>query len=124
MDDEPPVILYDASCDLCRASVAFVAARDPTAGLRFAPLGSDAASALLGPLRRDGREGTDSVCLIEGGRLFERSTAALRIARRLRWPWRLAWALVVVPRPLRDLVYRLVARNRHRLAGRRLTGSR
>jgi len=59
-----------------------------------------------------------SLILIEDGRVYLRSTASLRIARRLTWPWRLAGALLVVPAPLRDVVYRGVAALRHRLARR------
>ncbi len=52
------------------------------------------------------------------GQIYLRSTASLRIARRLRWPWSLLSGLLIIPRPLRDLVYRLVAAIRHQLAGR------
>jgi predicted DCC family thiol-disulfide oxidoreductase YuxK len=56
--------------------------------------------------------------LIEDGQLFSRSTASLRIAGRLPFPWRLAAVFLVVPRPIRDGVYRVVAALRHRIAGR------
>ncbi len=49
--------------------------------------------------------------------MFLRSTATLRIARRLTWPWRLAGALLSIPRPLRDAAYGVVAAVRHRIAG-------
>jgi predicted DCC family thiol-disulfide oxidoreductase YuxK len=55
----------------------------------------------------------DSVALIEGGRVYTRSTAALHIARRLCFPWPLFYALIVVPRPLRDAIYNLIARHRY-----------
>jgi predicted DCC family thiol-disulfide oxidoreductase YuxK len=55
--------------------------------------------------------------LVEGDRVYLRSTASLRIARRLTWPWSMLAVLLVVPRPLRDLVYRGVAVVRHHLAG-------
>ena len=61
----------------------------------------------------------DSIVLIDEGRLFTRSTAALRIARRLRFPWPLLYGLIVVPRPLRDFLYDWVARNRYRWFGKR-----
>ncbi len=60
----------------------------------------------------------ESMVLIEGERVFLRTTAALRIARRLRGAWPLAYAFVVVPAFLRDALYRLVAKNRYRLFGR------
>jgi predicted DCC family thiol-disulfide oxidoreductase YuxK len=59
------------------------------------------------------------VVLIDGGSYVIRSEAVLRIARDLGRPWSLLWPLVHVPRPLRDLVYRLIARSRYRIFGRR-----
>jgi predicted DCC family thiol-disulfide oxidoreductase YuxK len=63
------------------------------------------------------REAAKSIILIEGDRIYLRSDAVLRIAARMRAPWRFASVLLWVPRPLRDLVYRFVAAIRIRLAG-------
>jgi predicted DCC family thiol-disulfide oxidoreductase YuxK len=56
-----------------------------------------------------------SMVLIEDGRVFMKSSAALRIARRMQWPWPLAAMCLAVPRLIRDAVYMLISRNRHRL---------
>jgi predicted DCC family thiol-disulfide oxidoreductase YuxK len=64
------------------------------------------------------RDMARSIVLIEDGQVYLRSTASLRIARHLTMPWRLASALLWVPRPIRDAVYRVVAAIRHRVAGR------
>jgi predicted DCC family thiol-disulfide oxidoreductase YuxK len=56
--------------------------------------------------------------VVEGTRGFTHSTAALRIARHLRAPWSWARLFVVVPRPIRDLVYRFIATNRYRWFGK------
>jgi predicted DCC family thiol-disulfide oxidoreductase YuxK len=119
MDPEGPIILFDGGCNLCDAVVRFVVARDPDARFRFAPLQSQAAAALLSRHGRASPPEPQAVVLVEGGRVWEGSDAALRIARGLRGPWRLAWGLAAVPRPLREAVYRLVARNRARWFGRR-----
>jgi len=111
-------ILFDGVCNLCNGFVRFVIPRDPEARFRFAALQSPAAEALL----RDAgvvQPLPDSVVLIEDGRVYVRSTAALRIARALRFPWRLAYAGVVVPRFIRDGIYDAVAANRYRWFGRR-----
>ena len=113
----PAVILFDDVCRLCSRSVRFIIARDPDARFRFAGLGSPTADRLLAG-GRNTLEGVDSVVLIEDGEVFIRSTAALRIARGLTAPWPLLYGLIVVPRPLRDLVYDLVARKRYRWFGR------
>src|SRR4051812_31102368 len=104
----PATILFDGVCNLCNGFVQFVIVRDPGARFRFAALQSDAAAsvlrgtALAAPL-------PDSIVLVEDGRVFVRSTAALRILRRLRFPWPLVYAAIVVPRVVRDGVYDFIA---------------
>jgi predicted DCC family thiol-disulfide oxidoreductase YuxK len=112
------IVLFDGLCNLCSASVRFIVARDPAARFRFASLQSPAAQALLAPF---GAPATalESVVLLDEGRLYTRSDAALRIARALRPPWPLCTALLAVPRPLRDALYEFVARHRFRWFGRR-----
>ena len=114
----PSAILFDGVCNLCNGFVQFVIARDPSSRFRFAALQSAAAAHLLAS---NGAPPSlqDSVVLVEGSRVFTRSTAALRIVRWLRFPWPLAYAFVVIPRPIRDGVYDLVARRRYRWFGRR-----
>ena len=112
------MILFDGPCNLCGGFVRFVIRRDPAGRFRFAALDSPAALRVLAQAGA-GDVRADSIVLVEGGRAFLRSTAALRIARGLRFPWRLAYVLVLIPRPLRDSLYDLVARYRYRWFGRR-----
>ena len=110
MDTSSPlydVILFDGVCNLCNSSVQFVIRRDRRARFKFAPLQSQ------------GEAAGDSIVLVDNGRRYTRSTAALRIARHLDFPWNLAYALIVVPRPLRDAAYDFIARRRYRWFGRR-----
>lgn len=113
----PGVILFDGTCAFCERSVRFIASRDPHRYFRFGASQSPQGAALLAAHGLT-REMARSMVLIEENQVFLRSTATLRIARRLSWPWSLAGALLVVPRPLRDGVYRVVAAIRHRLGGR------
>ena len=110
------VILFDGTCAFCERAVTFIARRDPAAYFRFGASQSPQAAALLAPhgLSRDTAR---SIILLEDGRAYLRSTASLRIAARLTWPWSLARVFLLVPVPLRDAVYRVVAAIRHRLAG-------
>ena len=110
------MLLFDGVCTLCNGFVQFVIERDPAGRFQFAPLQSDAAARLLGVAPPPW---PDSLVLLEDGRRFTRSTAALRVARGLRFPWPLAYVFVAVPRPVRDWVYDAVARNRYRWFGRR-----
>jgi predicted DCC family thiol-disulfide oxidoreductase YuxK len=112
------VVLFDGVCNLCNGFVQFVIARDRDARFAFASLQSDAAARLLARTRLAGPQ-SESIVLVDAGRLFTRSTAALRITRALGFPWNLAYALIVVPRPLRDWVYAVIARNRYRWFGKR-----
>jgi predicted DCC family thiol-disulfide oxidoreductase YuxK len=117
---EPGLILFDGVCNLCSALVQFIIARDPDGRFCFAPLQSEAAAVRLQPFA-DVTANLDSIVLIEKDRLFTRSAAALRIARRLRFPWPLVYVLIAVPRPVRDRVYDFAARRRYRWFGRRDT---
>ena len=112
------VVLFDGVCNLCNGSVRFIIERDPRARFQFAPLQSPAADRLIGA-QVDRASLPDSIVLVDDGRLYVRSSAALRIARGLRFPWPLAWIFIVVPRPIRDWVYDLIARHRYAWFGRR-----
>ena len=113
----PPVILFDGICNLCNASVDFVIKRDRQELFRFASLQGKAAQALLREYKLPS-DTVNTVILVEGGKGYIRSTAALRIARHLPFPWPLLSLLLAVPPFIRDLVYDVVARNRHRWFGR------
>jgi predicted DCC family thiol-disulfide oxidoreductase YuxK len=110
-----PVVIFDGECGLCQASVQFMLRNDPAGNLRFAPRQSPAGQALL---RQHGFADAlpNSVVLVEQGRACIGSTAPLRIARHLRFPWPLAAAGLLVPRFLRDAVYNWIARNRFRFS--------
>ncbi|HEX3742820.1 MAG TPA: thiol-disulfide oxidoreductase DCC family protein [Bryobacteraceae bacterium] len=112
MDEK--IVLFDGVCNLCNGFVQFVLARDPARRFRFASLQSAAADRLL----RD-KLPPETVVLMEGGRIYLKSTAALRIARGLSFPWPLFYGLMAIPRPVRDAVYDWVARHRYRWFGRR-----
>ena len=111
------LILFDGLCNLCSGSVQFVVEHDPAGRFQFASLQSASGRRVL---REHGvaEPGLETMVLVEDGRVFTRSTAALRIARRLPFPWPLVAALMVVPRPLRDWVYGVVARYRYRWFGK------
>lgn len=116
--DPHAIILIDGVCHLCHGLTRFIVRRDSAGYFHFASLQSEVGQSLL---ERGGLQGDDAgetMVLVEGGSYYTRSQAALRIARKLRFPWPLAYALIVVPRPIRDRAYRLVAKNRYRWFGR------
>lgn len=123
------VVLFDGVCNFCDASVNFVIEHDAAGYFRFAPLQSDAgrqlaeghglSSKISEPETGDDLIPIDSVILIEDGEAYTHSTAALRIARHLGFPWSWLYAFVIVPVPIRDFFYRQFARYRYRMFGRK-----
>jgi len=111
------IVLFDGTCAFCEGAVKFIAARDPQGYFKFGASQTPAAEKLLAQ-HQVSRESARSIILIDGGEIYMRSTATLRIARKLTWPWSMAAAFLYVPRPLRDGVYRVVAAIRHRIAGK------
>ncbi len=117
---EDHVILFDGVCNLCNSSVNFIIDRDRAGRFKFAALQSDEAVAYLGITDSLGANDPallQSVVLYENGRLYTKSTAALRIARHLDGGWPLFYGFIVVPRPIRDAAYDIIARNRYRWFG-------
>lgn len=96
--NRPPAVVHiDTGCAFCQKSAAFAAKHD--AGATFT-----------------GGAEADTMVLELDGKRYVRSDAALRLARRMRWPYSWLGALgLVVPRPIRDAVYRWVAKRRHHL---------
>ncbi|MDM7923583.1 MAG: thiol-disulfide oxidoreductase DCC family protein [Pyrinomonadaceae bacterium] len=112
------IILFDGVCNFCNSSINFVIEHDSKGYFKFAPLQSAAGEELIAKHGIDTAE-TDSVILVEDGKAYTHSAAALRIARHLDGIWSLGYWLIAVPRQLRDLVYRFIAKHRYRLFGRR-----
>jgi predicted DCC family thiol-disulfide oxidoreductase YuxK len=120
MDTANPIVLFDGVCNLCNGSVQFILRHDPAARFRFASLQSPVGQELLTRFGMDPKL-LDSVVLVEGDRWFKESDAALRIARGMSGGWKALAVLGVIPRPIRDAAYRLIARNRYRWFGKQET---
>ena len=118
-----PILFYDGVCGLCNRLVQFLLKHDRDGRLRFASLQSDFAGKVL---RRHGIDpkDLDTLHVVENyeqptERVLQRSDAVLRASRELGGLWSaLAGLGKVVPRPLRDFCYRLVAQNRYRVFGK------
>ena len=115
---ESSIVLFDGVCNFCEGSVRFIIDRDPKGTFRFASLQSPFASEILQKHGRDPEELT-SVVLVEHDRIYTKSGSALRIARRLRFPWFLLWSFMVLPPFIRDIVYDYIARNRYKWFGKK-----
>ncbi len=114
------VVLFDGVCNLCNGVVDFAIRRDPSGRLAFGALQSPEGQGLLRAVGLSDAALDSLVVIDPGGTVHRSSSAALCVARALRSPWpALAAAGALVPRPLRDLVYAWVARNRHAWFGSR-----
>lgn len=112
-----PLLLYDGECGLCARSVRFILDRERDERMQFAALQSDVGRQAARAHGLDPNVLSTLVLIDERERAHVRSSAALRAAKGLRLPWRWAPVFLIVPRLLRDAVYRFVARNRMRWFG-------
>ncbi len=118
MKSELPVIFFDGFCNLCNGAVQFVIKRDRKAIFRFASLQSDYAQEKLAQFNIRPKGG-DTMVLLEDGKVYERSTAALRVARKLSGLWPLLYGFIILPRFIRDGIYNYVGKNRYKWFGKR-----
>lgn len=117
METQRPIVVFDGVCNFCNRAVNFILANDAKEEILFAPRQSAPGQEILGRFGLP-EEGIGSMLLVEGERLSTKSTAVLRVARRLRFPWNLAWAFSLVPAFIRDVFYDWFAANRYRWAGK------
>jgi predicted DCC family thiol-disulfide oxidoreductase YuxK len=111
------VIVFDGICNWCSAWINFTLAADPHGKFKFGTLQSPQAQQILKELRLSADD-FETFLLLERGRVFTKSTAALRIVQQLSGLWPLLSLGIVIPRPLRDALYDYVARRRYRLMGK------
>jgi predicted DCC family thiol-disulfide oxidoreductase YuxK len=117
-----PILLYDGICGLCNRLVQFLLKRDQHDRIRFASLQSELAKDLLRPYGAD-PEDLDTVYVVKdrgqsGEALLSRSDAVLYLLDQLGGVWKLAAVGRLLPKPLRDAIYKMVARNRYRVFGK------
>jgi len=113
------IVLFDGVCNLCNASVQFIIKRDPKAKIRFASLQSAVGQSYLKAYRLSLND-FYSIILIYNNRAYQRSDAALQIARILRSPWHLLYYVGrVVPKFIRDGIYEYISKRRYKLFGQR-----
>lgn len=117
-DNYKRIILFDGICNLCNASVNFIIKNDEKKFFVFASLQSDVAKEILLQFSTK-KLNLDSIIYIENGALYEKSTAALKIAKQLRFPWPIFYLFIIIPPFLRDKIYNLIAKNRYKWFGKK-----
>ena len=114
-DDSRPLFVFDGTCVLCSGGASWIMRADRKAKIAFTPAAGDLGAALY---RHYGLELDDTYLFVVRGEAFGLSEGYFRLARELGGIWRLLAVLRIFPRPLRDAVYRLIARNRYRWFGK------
>ncbi len=113
-----PIIVFDGECVFCSANAQFVLRHDRRHHFRLAAMQGEVGTALY---RRFGidPEDPESMIVVTGNEVRRDSDGVLAIYSGLGWPWRAMAVFYLVPKFIRDPVYRFIARNRYRLFGRR-----
>lgn len=115
---ENPIVVFDGVCNLCEDSVSFIIARDPDAKFKFVPAQSPVGRDLQDRYGIDAIE-DETVILIKGDKVYTHSDAGLEIAKDLKGLWKYLHYAKVVPRPIRNGIYSIIAENRYNWFGQK-----
>ena len=116
--NENPVILFDGVCNFCNGAINFVLKQDKKSVFRFAPLQSEAGRRLLQQYNLPTEE-FESFVLIDLGKVYKKSNAALRVMNKLPWYWKESQIFRLIPTIFRDAIYDFIARNRYKWFGKK-----
>ena len=112
------IILFDGVCNLCNSSVNFIIDRDKKNVFKFAALQSEAGQKFLDKFGIN-KNDFDSVVLLDENKFYSKSTAALMIVKEFPSLWKALFVFIIIPAPLRNFLYDLVAKNRYRWFGKK-----
>jgi predicted DCC family thiol-disulfide oxidoreductase YuxK len=118
MKGQGDIILFDGICNLCNRAVQFVIRHDRNKQFKFGSLQGPHGQEYLRNLNIQ-PDKTDSFLLIEDEKHYTRSTAALRVFKKLGGTWSLLYIFIVIPSFIRDALYDFIAHNRYRWFGKR-----
>jgi predicted DCC family thiol-disulfide oxidoreductase YuxK len=113
-----PVVLFDGVCNLCNRVVQFIIKRDKKKKFLFASLQGNTGEQVLKKFNMPAND-LNSFILLEDDKIYTRSTAALRMLKRLGGGWKLFYGFIIVPRFIRNAVYNWIAKNRYKWYGKR-----
>jgi len=112
------VVLFDGVCNFCNSSVNFIIRHDKKDYFRFTPLQSEIGMKISEKYNLDSGN-LKSVILVDKGKIYTKTTAALRIAKQLSGAWPVLYVFIIVPPPIRDVVYNIIAKYRYKWWGER-----
>ena len=111
------IVVFDAQCLLCNSWVQFLLKHDKQGIFQFAAIQGKVGGQLLADAELK-IEGLQTLLLVAGSQSWQHTDAILRVLQALGWPWRLAGVARLIPAPLRDALYRVIARNRYQWFGK------
>lgn len=113
-----PIILFDGVCNFCNGIVNFIIRQDKKNLFRFAALQSESGKKLLEQYGIDWKN-NDSFVVIQNGKAYEKSTAALKVSNQLPWYWKWSQLFWILPKFIRDALYNIIAKNRYKWFGKK-----
>lgn len=107
-----PIVFFDGECNLCNRTVQFLLRHNPSGDLSFASLQSELGS---GVLKMAGYKSLsmDTLLFVKGNNIYDFSTAAIKISAHLSFPFRLSGVLILIPKTVRDFIYKIIAKHRY-----------
>ena len=111
------IILFDGVCNFCNSSINFIIDHDPEKHFKFAPLQSEIGQGILTKFNKN-TEDFDSVILLKDNQLYQKSEAAIEIAKHLSGVWKYLAAFGVLPNFFLNFFYDMIAKNRYRIFGK------
>ena len=118
MDADKPVIIFDGVCNFCNALINFIIKQDKKNIFLFAALQSESGKKLMEQYQINWQR-TDSFILIEKGKAYMKSNAALRLYNKLPWYWKWTQIFWIFPKFIRNAVYNFIAKHRYKWFGKR-----
>ncbi len=116
-DQHFPIVLFDGVCNLCNGVIKFAIKRDKKELLHFASLQSSPAKELMRQFELDENQ-LKTFVYIEDNKAYTRSTAGLKLVRNFGGLWPLLYGFIIIPKPIRDIVYNFISNNRYRWFGK------
>jgi predicted DCC family thiol-disulfide oxidoreductase YuxK len=110
------IILFDGICNLCNGSVRFIIKRDPVGYFKFSSLQSNVGKNLLEKYKVP--NDINSFILLDNTHVYTKSSAALRVCLRLNGLWKILIVFIIIPKPIRDFIYDVIANNRYKWFGK------
>ena len=118
--NETNILLFDGVCNLCISIVNFTIKKDTKGKFKFAALQSESGQALLNKFGLSTKD-FNSFIFISGDKYFIKSSAVLHVLKELRIVWILFYIFIVIPRPIRDFMYSIIAKTRYTIFGKQNT---